>query len=258
LKVSLTLKLFTASIILLCSFTGSFGQIFFGVKAGANAAKVSFDSEVYKEFYDTKFKPGFSAGGIFLIENKEKYGLNLEFLYSVKGKSVVSHANDYETNTATYHYLDFPILFRVKFKQPKFNWFLQLGPQVSYWLKGNGAFEVYEPDRDVITTYKYKLNFGEQKNTADYMNVTDANRLQLGLVLGGGFIWELKNANYVSLDLRYNLGHTFLGGFESGSIPNIALVDNFEHTINVLSVSAVYYVDILEKMKLSKNKYRKN
>ena len=60
------------------------------------------------------------------------------------------------------------------------------------------------------------------------------------------------------LDLRYTLGHTYMGGFESGSIPNIALVDNFEHTNNVFSISAVYYFDILEKSRLSKNKYRKN
>jgi hypothetical protein len=48
-----------------------------------------------------------------------------------------------------------------------------------------------------------------------------------------------------------------MGGYESGSIPNIGLVDNFEYTNNVLSVSAVYYFDILEKMRLSKNKYRR-
>ena len=232
-------------------------QIFFGFKAGANATKISFDSERYQKFYDTKYIPGFTAGAVFLIENKEKYGLYTEFLYSVKGKSVESHANDFETNKANYHFLDFPVLFRIKFEERKFRWFLQLGPEIGYWLSGKGAFTVYEPDRDVITTYNYTVNFGERKNTSDYLNVDEANRLQLGLALGGGFLWDLKNGNFVSLDLRYTFGHTFMGGYESGSIPNIGLTDNLEHTNNVASVSVVYYFDILEKVRLSKNKYRK-
>ena len=177
--------------------------------------------------------------------------------YSVEGKSVESHANDYETNEASYQYLEFPILFRVKFKQTKFDWFLQLGPEISYWLGGNGAFEVYQPDRGIITTYEYTLNFGERQNTSDIMNVEDANRVQLGLALGGGFIWDLNNGNYISFDTRFSFGHTFMGGYESGSIPNIGLTDNFEHTNNTLSISAVYYFDIMEKIRLSKNKYRK-
>lgn len=257
MKVISTFKLIIASAFFICAFSDGFSQTFFGFKAGANATKISFDNDVYKKFYDTNFKPGFTAGAVFLIENKEKYGLYTEFLYSVKGKSVDSHANDYETNKAYYQYLDFPVMFRVKFNQPKFMWFLQLGPELSYWLSGKGAFEVYEPDRDVITTYEYTVNFGEQKNTADYLNVQNANRLQLGLAFGGGLIWDLKNGNYLSMDLRYSFGHTYMGEYKGASIPNIGLVDNMEYTNNVASVSVVYYFDIAEKMRLSKNKYRK-
>lgn len=258
LKIINKVKLFTAYLFFTSIFLGGYAQTYFGFKAGVNATKVSFENEDYRKFYDTKIKPGYTAGAIFLIENKKKYGLYTEFLYSVKGKSIVSHANDYETNKATYQYLDFPVMFRMKFKQSKFNWFLQLGPEISYWLSGKGAFEVYDPNRDVIITYEYKINFGEPQNTSDYMNVEEANRLQIGLALGGGFIWDLNNANYILFDMRFSLGHTFMGGYESGSIPNIGLVDNFEYTNNVLSVSAVYYFDIQKKMRLSKNKYRKN
>ncbi len=234
-------------------------QTFIGLKAGGNATKISFDSEVYKKFYDTNFKPGFTIGGVFFMENKEKYGLNVEFLYSVKGKSVDSHANDYMSNTATYQYLDFPILFRMKFNESRLKWFLQLGPEVSYWLSGRGKFKVYEPDRDVITTYEYTVNFGEPISSSEYLNVEgEANRVQLGLAIGGGFTWKLERGNYLSLDLRYTFGHTFMGPFEGASIPNIGLVDNLEHTNNVASISAVYYVDILEKLRLSKNKYQRN
>ena len=244
---------------ILIGITGrSSAQTFLGLKAGANATRIKFDNEVYRDFYDTNYKPGFSVGGVFLMENKEKYGLNVEFLYSVKGKSVDSRANDYLSNTANYHYLDLPILFRIKFNQSKLKWFLQLGPEVNYWLGGKGEFAVYEPDRDVISKYAYTINFGEPISSAEYLNVHgESNRLQLGLSIGGGFSWKLDRGNYLLLDLRYTFGHSYMGAYESASIPNIGLVDNLEHTNNVASISLVYYIDILEKLRLSKNKYQR-
>lgn len=258
LKDTLKIQYLSAVIFFISIATVGYAQTFFGVKAGANANKISFENDVYKDYYSTKIRPGFTAGAVFLIENKEKYGLYTELLYSMKGKHVVSRANDYESHRASYHYVDLPIMFRVRFNQPKFSWFLQLGPEVNYWLGGKGVFEKYEPDRDIITRYEYEINFDDPKNEFGYMNVQEENRLQIGLALGGGLIWKLKNANYLALDMRFSYGHTYMGGFESGSIPNIGLFDNFEHTNNVLSVSAVYYFDILEKVRLSKNKYRKN
>lgn len=232
-------------------------QSYFGFKAGANTTKISYDSDVYKKFYDTKFSPGYTVGAVFLMKNKELFGFYTEFLYSVKGKNVKSRANDYNTNIAKMQYLDLPVMFRVNFSEQKFGWFLQIGPELNYWLGGRGAFEVYEPNRDIFTRYEYKINFGEPKNTVDYLNVEDANRFQIGFAFGAGFTWDLQNANYIALDLRYSLGNTFHGGYETASIPNIGLEDNFEYTNNTISVSAVYYFNIIEKAKLSKNQYRK-
>lgn len=252
LKAIHKIKFFTFFFFFSGVFSIGYAQMYFGFKAGANASKSSFYNEDYQKFYDSKIKPGFTAGAVFLIENNEKYGLYTEIAYSVKGKSIVSHANDYETNTATYHFIDVPIMFRMKFQQQKFNWFLQFGPDASYWLSGKGVFEVYDPNRDLINNYEYKINFGEPEISSEYMNVDEANRLQLGLAIGGGFIWDLKNANYISFDMRFSFGHSFMGGYESGTIPNIGLVDNFEHTNNVLGLSAVYYFNILEKVRLGK------
>lgn len=255
---SLKLQFFLPGVIaIFLSYSNAHSQAFIGLRAGANANKMAFDQEVYKKFYDTGFRYGYTGGVVFLYENKEKYGLYTEFLYSRKGKYVESRANDYLTNVADYQYIDVPILFRVRFKQPKFDWFLMLGPELNYWLGGNGAFEVYDPGRDEITRYEYEINFDETSGSSDILNIEEANRLQISLSIGAGVVWKLKNANFVSLDMRFSLGNTFIGGFESASIPNIALVDNLEYTNNILAVSVVYYVDILEQLRLSKNKYRR-
>ena len=234
-------------------------QTFFGFKAGANATKVSYASDVYKKFYESNFKPGFTGGLVLLLETKEKYGLYSEFLYSVKGKSVTSHANDYETNSAYYHYIDIPVLFRVKFNQTKrVGWYMQAGPEINYWLGGNGEFRVYQPDRNTVSTHPYTINFGEPIYSQEYLNVSEGvNQLQIGLAIGGGVLWNLDNGNFLALDLRYSMGHTYMGEFESATIPGLGITDNMEHKNNVISLSAVYYFDILEKIRLSKNKYRK-
>jgi hypothetical protein len=245
------------SIALVSLYSDANSQAFLGLRAGANANKIAFDNEIYKKFYDTGFRFGYTGGVVFLYEAKEKYGLYTEFLYSQKGKYIESRANDYLTNVADYQYFDMPVLFRVRFKQPKFDWFLMLGPEFNYWLGGNGAFEVYDPGRDEITRYEYEINFGETSGSSDILNVEEANRLQISFSVGAGFVWKLQNANYVSFDMRFSLGNTYIGGYQNTSIPNIALVDNLEYTNNILSLSAVYYVDILEKLRLSKNKYRK-
>ena len=232
-------------------------QSFIGLKAGANATSISYNNEIYKEYYNPKIKPGYTGGLVLLMEHKEKFGLYTEVLYSAKGKYVESSANDYETNIATLNYIDFPVLFRARINKQKFSWFFHLGPEFNYWLGGKGEFKVYEPDRNVYTIYDYKINLDEPVFTSDYLNVQDANRLQISLAFGTGMLWKLENANYLALDLRFSMGHTFLGGYRTASIPNIGIVDNFEYTNNVLSASLVYYVDILEKIKQSKNKYRR-
>jgi hypothetical protein len=233
-----------------------YSQAFFGFKAGGNANMITYDQDVYKKFYSTDVGFGYTGGVVFLYENKEKYSLYTEFLYTQIAKSIKSDANDYETQTARYNYLDVPVMFRIKFKQRYFDWFLMLGPQLSYWLGGKGEFEVYDPSRDEFNTYPYTVNFGEVNPETNYLNVTDANRLQLSFSIGGGLIWELDNANFISFDARFSLGNTYVGGYEAGSLPNVGLVDNLEYTNNVLTLSAVYYFNILEKIKLSKNKYK--
>ncbi len=242
--------------LLVLSVTSAYSQSYFGLKAGLNATRVSYVDEVYKEYYSPGVKPGYTGGLVLFLEHKKKFGLYTEFLYSMKGKYVESDANDYESNTATYNYLDFPILFRVKFNHKKAGLYLQFGPEFNYWLGGKGTFKVYEPDRDTYTYYDYKVNFGEPVYETEYLNTPDANRLQLGICVSSGMTWEMKNANFLALDVRFSMGHTFQGGYETASLPNIGIEENFEYTNNVLSTSLIYYFDILEKARLGKNKYK--
>ena len=169
-----------------------------------------------------------------------------------------SSQNDYKDNKATYQYLDFPVLFRAKFKNRYFDWYLNGRPLISYWLGGHGEYEVYDPDYNVINTYPYKVNFGEPSGDVEMLNVSGENRTQFSFALGGGFMWPLKHADFVGLDFRFDLGHTFLGSKDSNSVPSTGLEDNLEYTNNVLNVSVFYMFDIYEKTKYVKRSLHKS
>ncbi len=237
--------------------TPAYSQSYLGLKIGANATKASYGDSGYKDLHSSKYKPGFTGGLVYIMMNKKNFGLSAEVLYSQKGKSIDSDDNLYETNKATYHYIDVPVMFRYKFKQRRFDWYVQLGPELNFWMGGKGTFGVYEPDRDIIIEYDYTINFRNQEFATDIMNVESANRTQIGVAMGGGMNWELENGNNLAVDFRFSLGNTYLGGPDGGSIPGLGLKDNFEFSNNVLSVSVIYYFDILEKARLTKNKYQK-
>ncbi len=235
----------------------AYSQSYLGLKAGVNATRAAFGDSEYKDLHSSQYKPGFTGGMVYIMHNEKNFGLTAEVTYSQKGKYIKSDDNVYETNKATYHFIDIPVMFRYKFKQRRFDWYVQLGPELNFWMGGKGTFSVYEPDRDIIIDYDYKIDFGNKEFASDIMNVENPNRTQIGVAMGGGMSWDLENGNNLALDFRFSLGNTYMAGPEGGSIPGLGLVDYFQFSNNVLSLSAIYYFDILEKAKLTKNKYNK-
>ena len=244
--------------IVLCSSFMAFGQVEIGLRVGANASRSIFDDDVYKEFQDSKYKLGFLGGIVAIFENNknDKYALQTEFYYSKIGRHVVSSGNTFAENTATYDYLNLPVMFRMRFKYQYIDWYLLFGPQLNYWLGGKGVFDTYDGSRDVINSYSYKINFDEPIDDIEYINMASTNRLQLGLSVGIGLLYEINDADRVALDLRYYFGHTYMGERQGGEIPVLGLTDNFESTNQSLELTLIYTVDIFTKIRYMKNKYK--
>ena len=136
-----------------------------------------------------------------MFENpkNDKYALLTEFYYSSIGRKVESsNPSIFTRNIAKYNYLHLPIMFRMRFKFDSFDWYVILGPQVSYWLGGKGTYDILDGSRDVVNSYDYKINFGEPINDFGYMNMSDVNRFQLGLSLGLGWYYELNDADRIA------------------------------------------------------------
>jgi hypothetical protein len=222
-------------------------QVYLGVTAGPNFGKCTFENETYKNYHESAWAPGFTGGLVLNIEKERKYGLTIQFLYSSKGRIINSSANDYEKNRASYGYLDFPALFRWYFNQGHSRWYLNAGPEINWWISGKGYVDVYNAERKDMITYDYKINLHGTNSSFEYMNVTDPNRVQVSVGVGGGFQWELNDAGYIGVDLRASLGQSFWGPYNGGEIPQIAIKDNFEYNNNMFIFSVVYVIDPIGK-----------
>lgn len=242
-------KVVMGMLLLIIVFTRVDAQLYLGVMAGPTAGKCVFNNETYKKYHESEWAPGFIGGFTLSVEKEHKYGLAMQFLYAVKGRKINSTANDFVKNSAKYSYLDFPVLFRWYFNQKHYRWYLNAGPEISYWLSGKGSMDVYDVGIGDMVNYDYRINFNTPETSVDYMNVTDPKRIQVNVGFGVGIQWELKHSDFIGVEVKASFGQTFWGIFNGGEIPQISKYDNFEFSNNLISLAIVYVIDPIGKQR---------
>jgi len=189
-----------------------------GMKAGPQLSWVAVDDPKYKTVATVRPTAGFHAGLVLAFKVKDRYFLNTEFIYSQKGKSSVGKADPYLNDKVVYHHLDIPVLFSMHFKGKltktrQFKWYINAGPNASYWLGGKGVIKSGDLIENGLSELKYKIAFGSRPdhNNPDILYLKDVNRLQFGMSIGGGLLLEPANKQKVMIDFRYEIGHTRIG-----------------------------------------------
>lgn len=106
-----------------------------GIKGGANYSTLYGDGEA-------KGTIGFHLGGIAEIQIRHNYFFQTEFLYSMQGANyeVINELADY-TNKTTLHYLNIPLLLKAYFNGYDDGWFLEIGPQMGFLIRGKQTVE---------------------------------------------------------------------------------------------------------------------
>ncbi|HBH23931.1 MAG TPA: hypothetical protein DDY13_10975 [Cytophagales bacterium] len=237
-------------------------RAYLGLRVTGNMGWSVFEDENYRSFTTSLPKTGYSVGLMFLAENKNKYGFQVELNYSKKGRSVDGDGNDFTKNRASYTYLDMPILVRFAFNGPGYKWYLSGGPELSYWLGGKGTYTKFypnNPDDLQFVDHGYKIAFepypeDRTQENPGKMYVGEANRFQLGFNFAIGFIIQANDVNFIGLEGRYSIGHTYLGEFNGGILPRTGITENFESTNQALSISLIYYFDILQGIRTTKKR----
>lgn len=228
-----------------------------GVKAGPQMSWVANNDPKYEPIASVRPATGFHAGFVMGFKVKDRYFLNLETMYSQKGKIVRGKEDSELHDKVVYHHLDIPVLFSMHFKgklsdNREFKWYLNAGPTVSYWLGGKGTIKAGDLIENGLSELKYKMVFGErpEEHDASLVYINNANRWQFSMSIGGGLLLEPVDKQKVLLDFRYDIGHTRMGSPTGADYLLPALYDdNLKARHKVLRVSLIYLMEFTSDKK---------
>lgn len=246
-------------VIILMTHAGASAQmVHIGVKSGLNLSWVRPQDPDFRKAYTIAPVLGFNAGFAFNFNIKERYFLHSEILYATKGKITTggeSFGDEELHDKLITNFIEVPLLYNIFFKGKinskhikRFKWYVGFGPNVSYWLSGKGTinhYEIREYDGDEI---EYKIKFGERpeedEGKSDVVYINNANRLQLGLNLGGGILLEPASGKKMMFDLRFELGGSWFARKEdSHDMAFPSFQDELRARSMGLRLSAMYMLE---------------
>jgi hypothetical protein len=224
-----------------------------GLKAGPLIGWAAFGDKNDKDKFDTKPKLGFYGAGIIRFPLTKEYFCIIEGGYSQKGRRILFEGGGTENN-ANYQFVDAALLLRRSFhvnlgKNVPGDWYVNVGPHISYWLGGKGKIGTTGDP-----SFEYTVVFDKEYTAAidNKMYLNDVNRYLFGVDIGVGMHAPIKRSQRVGAELRFTWGHTFYGDKESSANYNyINFEDNLQANERILTftLSYMFDFDILESKK---------
>lgn len=237
-------------VVILLSHIPLFSQVVHvGIKGGAQMSWARSDDANFRKQVKIRPVPGYNAGAVISFKVKERYFLHTEYLFSTKGKIIRGRIDKMLEDRITYNYIEVPVLYNIHFKGSlgsvrKFKWYAGAGPLFSYWLGGKGWINADEFAENSFPPFNYKIRFGERGEDVgefDIIYVKDVKRLQLGFNIGGGILIEPVNSSKIMVDLRFELGHTWMGTQTSADyVLPVTYDDNLKARNMGLRLSVMY------------------
>jgi hypothetical protein len=228
----------------------AYSQLLVGPEIGVNYSWTSLRDDDLKDRFKMKPVPGFHAGGRIAFKVRNRFFLHASLLYATKGRTLTGRMDPALKSSATYSYIDMPINytvdFRSKLKGKEFKYFLGIGPNVSYWLGGRGKFFSSELDENNEDQLSYKIKFGSQEDenqSSGSLHVEKANRLQLGLNLIAGAVFEPAYKQRFMFTVRYELGHSFLAKSDA-ELAGLYFEEPLKTRNKGFRVSLAYLIDL--------------
>ena len=221
---------------------GASAQFYVGPKASFQLYKTTFFDKDTRDSLDSKFKPGYNIGFFVKTPLKNNYELVFEFAFTRRGRKILVDDGNM-THISRYNFIEAPLLLRRSFeahiiKDLSSTFFVELGPNVTYWLGGNGSIV------DVAQPIDYDIVFGPKTGdtTDEIMYIDNANRVLFGLEFGVGFSIQTRKLESITTELRYTHGHTFLGDPDSAELNNriLGFTDNMQSNYRVINLSFAY------------------
>lgn len=248
--------LFGSSFILISTLLAA--QVLVGPVVGTQVSWAKFGNSDNNELYSVQPVYGFHVGGSIAFRVQKRFFLQSSILYTQKSKQIEGKLDQMLNNKSTYHYIEMPLLYTAEFKfsmgrDKVFKAYIGAGPNISYWLGGNGLLLNSDLNENLINPPSYSLpytiTFGKDLSSVQQgeMNIEDPNRWQLGLQLSSGVIFEPWKDQKIMITARYILGHSFLSATSDGDfgLPNVLYYeDELSVRIKEISLSLYYFMDL--------------
>lgn len=233
--------------LLLClvlTFFSAVAQKFtIGGKAGVLINWPAFADREDKRIFASRPKLGLSVAGLINFPLKEHYSFQAEGGFSRQGRIVTYNAGTWKNN-CTYYFADMNMMLRRSFrlhiaKNIPTNWFLNIGPNINYWISTTGSVKV-----DPGVTQKFTGVFNKTPEPIyDKMYLNDVNRWLFGLNLGVGFNASTLRKQKIMTELRFTWIGTYLGKKNSATMNILGFEDDLKASLNVLNLSVAYVFD---------------
>lgn len=267
MKCLLSLKATTIIVLItvlcVCNLEKLNAQIFIGPKAGA-----SFNWMQYDDFAEKKYKKkpffGYTAGIATAFQVQKRFLLQVDLMYSQKGKKINGKIDPSFKNYAKYHFLNIPIVYKLHFKEAfgdrAFKWYVGVGPNVNFWLGGKGTVMAEELKEEGIEKINYKIIFEDEPATAEKggLYIAEANRVQVGLIFSSGIVLDPAPGQSIIIDFRYEWGHSFMAREKGVFTGIIAHRDDLRARNQAVQISVAYVFDIINKGKKERKMYYEN
>jgi hypothetical protein len=223
-----------------------------GIKGGPSITWPAFGDSEARDVFNRRLKPGFNAGAFIGFPLKNNYDLLIEGGYSRKGRILTFNEGHDWQNAMNLNMIDMSMWLRKSFifmlkKNTPAEGFINIGPEINYWLNGNGYIRVGEGPK-----YRYDILFEDEPSSGERyeMRVKDVNRWLFSLGLGFGVKMPLHRRQHLTTEFRFLSGHTFLGranssdhGMESIIWGDGNMQDTMKTNLKTLNVILAYTLD---------------
>ncbi|HEY5824846.1 MAG TPA: porin family protein [Cyclobacteriaceae bacterium] len=231
------------------------GQNFsMGLKLGPSLTWSDFADKEAKQNFNTEPKVGYLIDGIISFPLKNNYSFFSEFGFKQTGR-IIKFNDDTWENNATYRFIDLSMALRKSFKvrikkDVSTRCFVNIGPNINYWLAGKGKVETKAlgSDYEVVFDREPDANFRN-----NYMN--NVNRWLYGMDIGVGTDANITKTQRLLFELRFTYGHTYIGKkTASSTIDLLGFQDNLKSNFKTLTFTACYFFDFdMRKSKFGKS-----
>lgn len=225
-------------------------QFSIGVRVGPSFTIGMYPEKEQRDQFTSQPKLGFVGAAFISLPLKKEYSYIAEVGYSLKGRQVVLKRGDF-VNNQTFEFLEMSMALRRSFnlriaKNIPSKWFVNVGPNIGYWLSGSGKF--------VETEYDIKFDVPPDGNlNINYL--TNPNRWLFGLDVGIGADAPINKRQKIRLELRATFGQTYLGEKNSASsYATLSWEDTLKTNLTTLSLTGAYTLDFDRRaMKMGKS-----